>query len=109
MLYLGTIAGILPYIISLSLTILWCGHVTEPLFKQHCIVDSTSVIKKERNLSPASLQYIDYQNKIALSETLQFFTQFSTPPGLFAICPTLLFETTESEISFLRAPPAASL
>jgi hypothetical protein len=109
MFYLGTIAGILPYILSLSLTILWCGHVTVPLFKPHCVVDSASVIKKECNPSPASLQCIDYQNKVALSETLQLFTQFSIPPGLFAICPTLLFETTESGISCLPAPPAASL
>ena len=105
MFYLGSIAGILPYILALSLTIIWGGHVTIPLFTSHCSVDSTIEIKDEPNSLTKSLQCIDSENQVNISNILQFFALFSISSELVAFYRTELIESTESGISCLRAPP----
>ena len=105
MFYLGTIAGILPYILALSLTILWGGQATVPLFTSHSSVDSPSEIKKESNLSHDSQQSIDFVDQVTPSQNLQIFNAFSNHSQWFAFNRALLFDSAQQGITLLRAPP----
>jgi len=105
MFYLGSIAGFLPYILALSLTIVWGGHAGIPLFTSHSASETQNELVKENKFPIAGLTIFSFDNQIITDKTTQFPVQFYTRTKLLNFNFPRLFETTDSGISLLRAPP----
>lgn len=105
MFYLGSIAGFLPYILALSLTIVWGGHASIPLFTSNSTFEVQNEFVKENESPIPGLMSFSFENQIITDKTTQFPVQFFTRTKLLNFNFPRLFEMTDSGISLLRAPP----
>jgi len=108
MFYLGSIAGFLPYILALSLTLVWGGHAGLPFFTSPTTSESRNEIVKE----------IDYTQDVQIN--LNIFQAIvkeitNSIPVLFFVSTRVLNNyltgssgSSASGISLLRAPPLSS-
>jgi hypothetical protein len=105
MFYLGSIAGFLPYILALSLTIVWGGHAGIPLLTSNSTSEEQNEFVKENESPFSGLKSFSFENQIITDKATQFPVQFFTRTKLLNFYFPRLFETTDSGISLLRAPP----
>ncbi len=105
MFFLGSIGGILPYILALSLTIVWGGHAGMPCFTSGSATESPKEIVKKSDLPVDGQTYLKFENQIVTNKTTLFPVPFCTPEMLFNFCSFRLFDSTDPGISHLRAPP----
>lgn len=105
MFYLGSIAGFLPYILALSLTIVWGGHAGIPLFTSNSTSEEQNEFVKENETPIVGLMSFSFENLIVTDKTTQFPVAFNTRTKFLNFDFPRLFETTDSGISLLRAPP----
>lgn len=105
MFYLGSLAGILPYILAFSLSLVWGGHAGMPFFTSGSSAESTKQIVKENNLPVEKLTTIDYENQIITDETTVICVSFFTRTKLPDFYTFRQFYSKKSGIYLLRAPP----
>jgi len=109
MFYLGSIAGILPYILAFSLTLVWGGHAGMPFFTSGSAPESTKQIVKENNPPVEKLTTLDFENQIITDETTVVCVPYFTRTKLPGIYTLGLFDSKELGIFLLRAPPFSSI
>jgi len=107
MFYLGSIAGFFPYILALSLTIVWGGHAGIPLFTSNSTSEAQNEFVKVNESPIEGLMSFSFDNQIITDKTTQFPVHFFTRIKLLNFYFPHLFETTDSGISLLRAPPVS--
>jgi len=105
MFYLGSIAGILPYLLAFSLTIAWGGHVGLPFFASESTPESKSEIIEDKDLSVENVNFFAFDNQIVTENIAAFATPFCTQTKAFNLYLFRLFDATGLGISLLRAPP----
>jgi len=105
MFYLGSLAGILPYILAFSLTLVWGGHTGMPFFTAGSTPESTKQIVKENNTPVEKLTTLDFENQIITDETTVICVPFFTRTKLPNFYTFRLFHSKEFGIYLLRAPP----
>ena len=105
MFYLGSLAGILPYILAFSLTLVWGGHTGMPFFTAGSTPESTKQIVKENNTPVEKLTTLDFENQIITDETTVICVPFFTRTKLPNFYTFRLFDSKEFGIYLLRAPP----
>ncbi len=109
MFYLGSIAGFLPYIMALSLTIVWGGHAGIPLFNSNSASEAQNEFVKENESPIEGLRNFSFENQVIIGKTTLFKVCFYTRTRLLNFYFPRLFETKDSGISLLRAPPLSIL
>lgn len=107
MFYLGSIAGFLPYILALSLTILWGGHAGMPFLTSNIAPESKTEILTEHKISIENPIKFRTYNQVIAEEVTEFSALFCTYTKLFNLKPLRLHYSTELGISLLRAPPVS--
>lgn len=105
MFYLGSIAGILPYILVFSLTLVLGGHAGLPFFTSALIPESKNKINKEENFPAENLENLTFDNQIVIEKITPFLVPFCTRITVCNFCLFRLFDSTEFGFSLLRAPP----
>jgi len=105
MFYLGSLAGILPYILAFSLTLVWGGHTGMPFFTAGSTPESTKQIVKENNTPVEKLTTLDFENQIITDETTVICVPFFTRTKLPNFYTFRLFHSKEFGIYLLRVPP----
>jgi len=105
MFYLGSLAGILPYILAFSLTLVWGGHAGMPFFTSGSAPESAKQIVAENNPPVEKLKTLDFENQIITDETTVISVPFFTQTKLPNFYTFRLFDSKEFGIYLLRAPP----
>jgi len=105
MFYLGSLAGILPYILAFSLTLVWGGHAGMPFFTSGSAPESAKQIVAENNPPVEKLKTLDFENQIITDETTVICVPFFTRTKLPNFYTFRLFDSKEFGIYLLRAPP----
>ena len=106
MFYLGSIAGILPYILAFSLTLVWGGHAGLPFFASGSIPETKNVIEKKENIPVEKLKNFAFKKqnitrKIDVTQ-IPCFTR-SKVLNFYLV---RFVDAAVSGISLLRAPPS---
>ena len=109
MFYLGSIAGILPYLLALSLTIVWGGHAGLPFFASEPTPETKNEISEEKKLPVENLKSFSFEKQIVTEKITAFLIPFCTRTKVFNFYLFRLFDSTEFGISLLRAPPVSLL
>ena len=107
MFYLGSIAGILPYLLALSLTILWGGHAGLPFFSSGSNAETTKEIVEVKKPTVENLKSFLFENHIFTEKTTVFQDQFFTQAKVLNHYLFRLFDSNYLGISLLRAPPVS--
>jgi len=108
MFYLGSIAGILPYILAFCLTLVWGGHAGIPFFTSGSTPESVNeIIVKESKPCVEKLASLDFENKIITEKTTKLIIPFNTRTELLNLYVFRYFNSTVLGISLLRAPPVS--
>ncbi|NEW82077.1 MAG: hypothetical protein GZ094_06900 [Mariniphaga sp.] len=107
MFYLGSVAGFLPYILALSLTIMWGGHAGMPLFTSNPTAKTQDELVKMDESTVADQVSIRFDNQIIADKTTLFPVQFHSRTRLLNLYFLRLFEMSNIGISLLRAPPVS--
>ncbi len=105
MFYLGSIAGVLPYILAFTLTILLGGHAGFSFFASETTSESKNKTVEENNLPSENLKNFEFDKKIVIEKFASYIFQTCTPIKVFNFYFSPLFSFTEFGISLLRAPP----
>jgi len=105
MFFLGSIGGFLPYILALSLTIVWGGHAGIPYLASDSTPESANEIIKPVSSPVDCKTNLKFENQIITDKTELVPLSFCTPEKLFSICSFRLFDRADPGISSLRAPP----
>lgn len=105
MFFLGSIGGFLPYILALSLTIVWGGHAGMPYLTPDSTPGSANEIVKPGSSPVDCITNFKFENQIITDKTEIVPVFFRTPAKLFSICSFRLFDHADPGISPLRAPP----
>jgi len=108
MFYLGSLAGILPYILAFSLSLVWGGHAGFPFFTSGSSAESTKQIVKENNSPVEKLATLDFENQIITDEITVVCVPFFTRTKLPNFYTFWLVDSKELGIYLLRAPPFSS-
>jgi len=108
MFYLGSIAGILPYILAFSLTLVWGGHAGLPFFTSGSAPVPVNEMVKEDNPPVERLSSLKFENQIITKKTVEFSAPLCTHTELPIICTFRQFDSADIGISLLRAPPIFS-
>jgi len=107
MFYLGSIAGVLPYILAFTLTILLGGHAGFSFFASETASESKNKTVEENNLSSENLKNFEFDKKIVNEKLAQYIFPACTPIKVVNFYLLPLFSFTEFGISLLRAPPVS--
>jgi hypothetical protein len=105
MFYLGSIAGILPYLLAFSFTIVLGSHASLPLFKSEATTASKNEIPKEKHLSARNLKSFIVDNQVIAEKVIPFLMPFVTTTKVLGFYLFRLSDSSEPGISRLRAPP----
>lgn len=107
MFYLGSIAGILPYLLAFSLTILWGGHAGLPFFASGSTPETAKEIVEVKNLPVENSKSFSFENQVFAEAISIFRIPFCTRTKVFNLYLFRFFDSTELGISLLRAPPVS--
>jgi hypothetical protein len=105
MFYLGSIAGILPYLLAFSLTIVLGSHAGIPFIKSTLCPTSPKEIVKEEIDTTIEIETYSINNQIIEKEYPKIFAHFSLIPRIGNFYPAGLPIVFDAGISLLRAPP----
>jgi len=108
MFYLGSLAGILPYILAFSLTLVWGGHAGMPFLASGSAPVPANEIVKENNPPIERLSNLEFDNQIITEKAVVFPIPFCTHAELPDLCEFRHFDSADIGISLLRAPPIFS-
>lgn len=107
MFYLGSIAGILPYLLAFSLTLVLGGHAGLPFFASAPVSETKNEISEEKKLPVENLKSFTFDNQIIAKKIAVFLIPFCTPAKVFDFYLFRFVDSTELGISLLRAPPVS--
>lgn len=107
MFYLGSIAGILPYLLAFSLTLVLGGHAGLPFFASAPVSETKNEISEEKKLPDENLKSFTFDNQIIAKKIAVFLIPFCTPAKVFDFYLFRFVDSTELGISLLRAPPVS--
>lgn len=109
MFYLGSIAGILPYLLAFSLTIVLGGHAGLPFFKSATVSEPINEVSKAEQFNLTTINDYHIDNKVVKRK-------IETPPVLFSVKLKIenfylcrFIKAFEAGTSLLRAPPVIIL
>jgi len=105
MFYLGSIAGILPYLLAFSLTIVWGGHASLPLFAAATAPGSPKEIVKEIASANEKIKSFKIDFQIVAEKISALPIYFFSLVKVFNYFLSLLFNSKVPGINLLRAPP----
>ena len=105
MFYLGSIAGILPYLLAFSLTIVLGSHAGLPFIKSNLISASHNEIAKEEIVNIKKIESYNIDNQIIESKPLKIPTVFHLLVAIENFYSSNFLIVFEAGISLLRAPP----
>jgi len=105
MFYLGSIAGILPYILAFSLTLVWGGHAGMPFFTSGSAPVPANEMVTENHPSVEKLTNLDFENQIVIEKADVFSAPCFINTEFIDLYSFRQFDSSDIGISLLRAPP----
>ena len=105
MFYLGSIAGILPYLLAFSLTIVLGSHAGMPFLKSTLSSTTPNEIVKEEISTAKEIESYSIDNQTIEKEYPKIYAHFSVIIRIWSFYPTGLPKVSDAGISLLRAPP----
>jgi hypothetical protein len=105
MFYLGSIAGILPYLLAFSLTIVLGSHAGIPFIKSTLCPTSPKEIVKEEIAVAKKVESYCIDNNIVENVFPKVYAHFSLILRIGIFYPTGLPKIFDAGISLFRAPP----
>jgi hypothetical protein len=105
MFYLGSIAGILPYILAFSLTLVLGGHAGIPFLSLESKPEIKNEISEEKSLPVENIKSFTFDKQIVNEKITVFLVPFCTATKVFDHYSVRLFDSSGYGISLLRAPP----
>ncbi len=105
MFYLGSIAGILPYLLAFSLTIVLGSHAGLPFIKSNLSTTSSNEIAKEEIVNVKKIESYNIDNQIIVNKSLIIPTDFHLLVEIENFYFTNFLIVFEAGISLFRAPP----
>ena len=105
MFYLGSIAGILPYLLAFSLTIVLGSHAGLPFIKSNLSSTSQNEIAKEEIVNIKKIEFYNIDNQIVVSKSLKLPIVFHLLVEIENFYFTNFLIVFKAGISLLRAPP----
>jgi len=106
MFYLGSIAGILPYILAFSLTLVWGGHAGLPFFASESTPETKHEIAKEENIPVEKLKIVVFAKQVITRKMDVTQTPFFTRTMRLGFYFVRFVDSAVLGISLLRAPPS---
>src|ERR1035437_9649861 len=106
MFYLGSIAGILPYILVFSLTLVWGGHAGLPFFASGSISETKNEIAKEENIPAEKLKSFAFKKQFIASAIDLAQIPCITSTRVLSCYLALFIDSSVLGIPLLRAPPS---
>ena len=107
MFYLGSIAGILPYILAFSLTLVWGGHASLPFFTSGSNLEpKNEIIDAKQSIVENSTSFT-FDNQYIAKKIAVFQVPFYIRTKVFNFWLSQLFDFAKPGISLLRAPPVS--
>jgi hypothetical protein len=106
MFYLGSIAGILPYILAFSLTLVWGGHAGLPFFVSGSTPETKNVIAKEENIPVEKLKSFAYHKQVITRKIDIAQIPSFTRTKVLSFYLVRFVDCAVLGISLLRAPPS---
>ena len=107
MFYLGSIAGILPYLLAFSLTIVWGGHAGLPFFTSASTTESQNEIVEEKVHPVENSKSFSFDNQIVVGKITAFLIPICPRKKVFNFYLFRSFHSTQLGIALLRAPPVS--
>ncbi len=105
MFYLGSIAGILPYLLAFSLTIVLGSHAGLPFIKSNLSSASQNEIAKEEIVNIKKIESYTIDNQLIVKEKPESPVCYPILVKIESFYPTSFLKGFEAGISLLRAPP----
>lgn len=106
MFYLGSIAGILPYLLVFSLTLVLGGHAGLPFFASASTHEIKNEISEEKKLPVENLKSFSFEEQVVNEIITVFPAPFCTRTKVFNFYLLRFINSPDIGISFLRAPPS---
>jgi hypothetical protein len=107
MFYLGSISGILPYILAFSLTIVLGSHAHFPFLKGGAIEESSNKISNEKSITVGHSSSFTYKKQIVTEDIRKFAFTYFKEVKVIVFYPFRLTDYSGIGISLLRAPPVS--
>ena len=105
MFYLGSIAGILPYLLAFSLTIVLGSHAGLPFIKSNLSSASQNEIAKEEIVNIKKIESYSIDNQVITKIAPLIPACFPLLVKIENFYLTIFLKVSEFGISLLRAPP----
>ena len=105
MFYLGSIAGILPYLLAFSLTLVLGGHAGLPFLSSESKPEIKNEISDDKSLTVENVKSFTFGKQIVTEKITVFLISFCTSTKVLGLYLFRLADSTELGISLLRAPP----
>ncbi|MEI6680244.1 MAG: hypothetical protein WCL21_16670 [Mariniphaga sp.] len=107
MFFLGSISGILPYILAFSLTIIWGGHAGMPFLKAGVAEESKNEIAAEKKVTSDQTENFVYADQIVTAKTFNLPVLCYSESKLLGFYTFRIIDYCVLGISLLRAPPVS--
>lgn len=107
MFYLGSIAGILPYILAFSLTLILGGHAGLPFFTSKSTPEIKNEMQEEGNHPVEDLKSFAFDMQSVAKKITVFLIPFDISATVLNLYLFRFVDSTKPGISLLRAPPVS--
>jgi hypothetical protein len=107
MFFLGSISGILPYLLAFTLTIIWGGHAGMPFLRAGSAEESKNEISAGEKVASDLAENFVYINQIVTAKIFKFPVLCYSESKVLSFYTFRLSDYSGLGISLLRAPPVS--